>query len=195
MMVNGEETKFKSGIEIATFGAGCFWCVEAIYQQLKGVIKVIPGYSGGTIKNPAYREVCNGTTGHAEVCQIIYDTELISFGELLEVFYLIHDPTSLNKQGNDVGTQYRSVIFYHTEQQREEAEEYKTMLDSSNLYSKLIVTEISPCKAFYKAEDYHLNYYQFNGNVPYCTYVITPKVEKFRKVFKDKLKLSVHLSK
>ena len=175
-------------LEKATFGAGCFWCVEAIFQELKGVIKVIPGYSGGHVKNPSYREVCTGTTGHAEVCEIIFDTEVISFDELLEVFWLIHDPTSLNRQGNDVGTQYRSVIFYRNEKQKEIALEYKHMLSESGDYKKPIVTEITLFSDFYKAEDYHQDYYELNKNAPYCVYVISPKIEKFRKVFKDKLK-------
>jgi peptide-methionine (S)-S-oxide reductase len=183
-----EEKIKKSGIDTATLAGGCFWCVEAIYQQLKGVIKVIPGYSGGHVKNPSYREVCMGTTGHAEVCEIIYDTEIISFDEILEVFFLIHDPTSLNQQGNDVGTQYRSAIFYHNPEQKTTAEEYKKMLELSKAYSKPVITEIAPFTGFYKAEDYHQNYYKLNSDAPYCVYVISPKIEKFKKVFKDKLK-------
>jgi peptide-methionine (S)-S-oxide reductase len=178
----------KSGIETATFGAGCFWSVEAIFEQLRGVIKVISGFSGGHIKNPSYRELCTGITGHAEVCQIVYDTDFITFDELLEVFFLIHDPTSLNKQGNDNGTQYRSAIFYHNDFQKNEAEDYKNMLNASNQYSSEIVTEISPYTAFYKAEEYHQNYYSLNSKAPYCVYVIDPKIKKFRKVFKDKIK-------
>ena len=182
------ENENKSGIDTAVFGAGCFWCVEAIFQQLKGVIKVIPGYSGGQIKNPSYREVCSGKTGHAEVCEIIFDTEVISFDELLEVFWLIHDPTSLDRQGNDVGTQYRSVIFYLNSRQSETAQEYKNMLTNSGAYKRPIVTDIARFTEFYKAEDYHQYYYDLNKNAPYCVYVISPKMEKFRKVFKDKLK-------
>ncbi|MDP4207317.1 MAG: peptide-methionine (S)-S-oxide reductase MsrA [Bacteroidota bacterium] len=189
----GEDTNRRmSGIDTATLGTGCFWCSEAIFQQLKGVIKVIPGYSGGQVKNPSYQQVCLGTTGHAEVCQIIYDTEIISFDELLEVFWLIHDPTSLNRQGNDVGTQYRSVVFYHNAAQKEAALEYKEMLKASQAYPKPVVTEISPYQGFYKAEDYHLNYYQLNRTAPYCVYVIAPKIEKFKKVFKDKLKIPLN---
>lgn len=187
MMLN-ENEDCKSGIDTAVFGAGCFWCVEAIFQQLKGIVKVIPGYSGGHVKNPSYREVCNGTTGHAEVCEVIFDTEIISFDELLEVFWLIHDPTSKDRQGNDVGTQYRSAIFYRNERQKEIAMEYKNMLTSSGSYKNPIVTEISMFTAFYKADDYHQDYYDLNKEAPYCVYVISPKIEKFRKVFKDKLK-------
>ncbi|GAB4150431.1 MAG: peptide-methionine (S)-S-oxide reductase MsrA [Bacteroidia bacterium] len=173
--------------DTATFGAGCFWCVEAVFQQLKGVISVTSGYSGGSIKNPSYKEVCMGTTGHAEVCQIVYDSNVVSFDELLEVFWQTHDPTTLNRQGNDVGTQYRSVIFYHNEKQKERAEFYKKKLNESGAWDNPVVTEISPFTVFYKAEDYHQNYYNQNGDQPYCQYVIRPKVEKFQKVFKDKL--------
>ena len=187
MMFN-EKEYCKSGIDTAIFGAGCFWCVEAIFQEFKGVIKVIPGYSGGYLKNPTYHDVCNGTTGHAEVCEVIFDTEIITFDELLEIFWLIHDPTSLNRQGNDIGTQYRSAIFYRNDQQKEIALEYKNMLSSSGNYKQPIVTEITPFTDFYKAEDCHQDYYDLNKEAPYCVYVISPKIEKFRKVFKDKLK-------
>lgn len=180
--------KPNSGYDTATFGAGCFWCVEAVFQNLKGVEKVVSGYSGGTVKNPAYREVCNGTTGHAEVCQIIYNPSVISFKELLEVFWQTHDPTTLNRQGNDIGTQYRSAIFYHTEEQRQLAEKYKKELDASGAFEAKIVTEISPFINFYPAEDYHQNYYNLNGEEPYCRFVVKPKVEKFKKVFGNKLK-------
>jgi peptide-methionine (S)-S-oxide reductase len=186
--MTAEKEICKSGIDTAVFGAGCFWCVEALYKQLKGVIKVIPGYSGGDVKNPSYREVCNGTTGHAEVCEIIFDTDVITFDELLEVFWLIHDPTSVNQQGNDVGTQYRSAVFYRNEKQKETALEYKSMLSNSGAYKKSIATEITLFTSFYRAEDYHVDYYDLNKNAPYCVYVIEPKIEKFRKVFKDKLK-------
>jgi len=176
--------------ETATFGTGCFWCTEAIFQELKGVLKVTSGYSGGTVKNPSYEDVCTGTTGHAECLQVVYDPAVISYDELLEVFWESHDPTSLNRQGNDVGTQYRSVIFYHNEEQKKKAEEYKAKLDKSGAYDKPIVTEISPYAAFYAAEDYHQDYYRLHGSQPYCTFVIRPKVEKFEMVFKDKLKTS-----
>jgi len=174
--------------DTATFAAGCFWCVEADFQELKGVLSVTSGYTGGKIKNPSYKEVCTGLTGHAEACQIIYDPKVITYDDLLEAFWASHDPTTLNRQGADQGTQYRSAIFYHNENQKELAEAYKAKLNSEKAFDKPIVTEISPAGAFYKAEDYHQNYYNENGNAPYCTFVIAPKLEKFRKVFKDKLK-------
>ena len=175
-------------MDTATFGAGCFWCVEAQFQLLEGVESVTSGFAGGTVKNPAYREVCNGNTGHAEVCNIVYDPSKISYDEMLAAFWKTHDPTQLNRQGNDVGTQYRSVIFYHNEEQKRLAEKYKKEINESNAYGKPIVTEISPFIVFYKAEDYHQDYYNANGDQPYCHYVIQPKVEEFRKIFKDKLK-------
>jgi len=171
-----------------TFGAGCFWCVEAIFQQLNGVYSVVSGYSGGHVKNPAYKEVCSGTTGHAEVCQIAYDPAVISFLEMLEVFWKTHDPTTLNRQGADIGTQYRSVIFYHNGEQKKLAEEMKARLNQAGIWKDPVVTEIVPFRVFYKAEDYHQEYYFQNAAQPYCSAVITPKVEKFRKVFADKLK-------
>lgn len=172
----------------ATFGSGCFWCVEAIFQNIKGVESVISGYSGGTKENPTYKEVCPGNTGHAEVVQIRYDPDKISYDELLEVFWQTHDPTTLNKQGNDVGTQYRSVIFYHNEEQRQLAEKYKKELNASGAWEKPLVTEIHPYKNFYKAGNYHQNYFNLNPEQSYCRLVIRTKVEKFRKVFKGKLK-------
>ena len=174
--------------DTATFAAGCFWCVEAVFQNLDGVISVMSGYSGGQIKNPSYREVCSGTTGHAEACNIVYDPSKLSFDELLEVFWKTHDPTTMNKQGNDEGTQYRSAIFYHSETQKQLAEKYKKELDASGAFSAPIVTEISPYTNFFNAEDYHQNYFNQNGDQPYCRFVIQPKVDKFKKVFKDKLK-------
>ncbi len=174
--------------DTATFASGCFWCVEAVFQELKGVLSVTSGYTGGKIKNPTYREVCSGLTGHAEACQIIFDPEVISYDELLEAFWASHDPTTLNRQGADQGTQYRSAIFYHNEHQKQLAEAYKAKLNSEKAFDKPIVTEISPAVIFYKAEDYHQNYFSQNGDAPYCSYVIVPKLEKFRKVFKDKLK-------
>jgi peptide-methionine (S)-S-oxide reductase len=174
--------------QIATFGAGCFWCTEAVFQRAKGVIKVESGYSGGTVPNPTYQEVCSGKTGHAEVTQITFDPAQISYTELLEIFWKTHDPTTLNRQGADAGTQYRSVIYYHNEEQRQLAEKYKHELDSARIWNNTIVTEISPFKVFYKAEDYHQNYYNRNENQPYCSFVITPKLEKLKKVFADKLK-------
>jgi len=182
------ETNTTKTSDTATFGAGCFWCVEAVFQQMKGVISVTSGYTGGTVKNPSYKEVCMGTTGHAEVAQIVFDPKQVSFDELLEVFWQTHDPTTLNRQGGDVGTQYRSAIFYHDEAQKKTAEAYKKKLNESGAWDKPIVTEISPMGVFYKAEDYHQNYYKLNANEPYCQYVVRPKVEKFQKVFKDKMK-------
>lgn len=184
---SGDSTKMNS-LQKATFGSGCFWCTEAIFERLNGVVKVESGYSGGKVENPTYEEVCTGTTGHAEVTEITYDSSIITFDELLEVFWKIHDPTTLNRQGNDVGTQYRSVIFYHSEEQKELAEKYKAELDKSGIWDNPIVTEISPFTNFYSAEKYHQDYYNNNPNQGYCTFVITPKVEKFEKVFKDKLK-------
>ncbi len=188
----GTEQAIVSGNETATFGGGCFWCVEAVYQDLDGVISVTSGYAGGHVKNPAYKEVCNGSTGHAEVAQIVYDPQKVSFDDLLEVFWQVHDPTTLNRQGADVGTQYRSVIFYHDEHQRERAEYYKKKLTDENTWGKPIVTEISPIPVFYPAEDYHQNYYSMNPEQGYCRAVIRPKVEKFHKAFADKLKAGVH---
>ncbi len=175
-------------IDTATFGAGCFWCVEAVFQRLNGVLSLKSGYSGGHIKNPSYREVCMGVTGHAEVAQIVFDPSKISFDELLEVFWKTHDPTTLNQQGADRGTQYRSAIFYHTPEQKATAEKYKTELNKSGAFSAPVVTEITAFEKFYPAEDYHQNYFNQNGSEGYCRYVIQPKVEKFEKVFKDKLK-------
>ena len=177
-----------SGTDTATFGAGCFWCVEAFFQRLDGVSNVKSGYSGGFVKNPSYKEVCNGSTGHAEVIQMTYDKSKISFDELLEVFWKTHDPTTLNRQGNDIGTQYRSAVFYHNEEQRTLAEAYKKKLNEEKVYPNPIVTEITDFSNFYPAEDYHQNYYNQNGSEGYCRYVIQPKLEKFEKVFKDKLK-------
>lgn len=178
----------KGDLAVATFGSGCFWCTEAVFQRVKGVEKVVSGYSGGKVKNPTYREVTSGLTGHAEVTQLTYNPTEISFEELLEIFWGTHDPTTLNRQGADVGTQYRSVIFYHNEEQKRFAELYKKKLDASGAFDNPIVTEISPFTSFYAAEDYHQNYYNLNGNAPYCSYVIQPKLEKFKKVFQTKLK-------
>jgi len=174
--------------DTATFGAGCFWCVEAQFQLLEGVQLVKSGFSGGTVKNPSYKEVCTGSTGHAEVCQVLFDTTKITYPELLEAFWKSHDPTQLNRQGNDIGTQYRSVIYYHNEEQRKLAEEYKKKLNESGAYDQPVVTEISPFTVFYKAEDYHQNYFNENGEAPYCQFVIQPKVEKFKKVFNQRMK-------
>jgi len=174
--------------DTATLANGCFWCTEAIFQQLEGVLKVSSGYSGGHVVDPSYKEVCTGTTGHAECIQIIFDPAKISFDELLEVFWQTHDPTTLNRQGNDEGTQYRSAVFYHSQEQKEKAEKYKTELNKSGAFKDPIVTEIAPFTSFYVAENYHQDYYNQNGSQPYCSYVIRPKLEKFQKVFKNKLK-------
>lgn len=173
---------------IATFGAGCFWCVEAIFEELNGVIHVESGYSGGHVANPTYEEVCTGTTGHAEVIQITFDPEVISYIELLEVFWKTHDPTTLNRQGPDVGTQYRSVVFYHNDEQRKLSLEMKEKLDREGIWENPIVTEIVPYETFYRAEDYHQDYYSQNISQPYCTFVITPKIKKFHQLFENKLK-------
>ncbi|MFD1769377.1 peptide-methionine (S)-S-oxide reductase MsrA [Sphingobacterium suaedae] len=177
-----------SGLDTATFGAGCFWCVEAQFATLKGVHTVLSGYSGGTVANPTYSQVSNGTTGHAEVVQIVFDTAQISFDELLEAFFIAHDPTQLNRQGNDVGTQYRSVVFVHSEEQYAKCTYYIDRLNQTKVYDKPIVTVVEPFTIFYRAEDYHQQYYAKNGKDPYCTYVIRPKMEKFTKVFKERLK-------
>jgi peptide-methionine (S)-S-oxide reductase len=174
--------------DTATLGTGCFWCTEAVFQELEGVLKVTSGYSGGHVANPTYQQVCDKTTGHAEVVQVVYDPSKIGFDELLEVFWQTHDPTTLNKQGNDVGPQYRSVIFYHNEEQRKKSEKYKSALDKSGAFNKPIVTAVEPFKNFYSAEKYHQDYYANNGSAPYCYYVIRPKLEKFEKVFKNKLR-------
>lgn len=174
--------------ETATFGGGCFWCTEAIFKSLKGVETVESGYSGGQTINPTYKEVCTGETGHAEVVQITFNPNVISFRELLEVFWGTHDPTSLNRQGADSGTQYRSVVFYHSQQQKETAEKYKAELNKENVYNKPVITEITAFDHFYKAENYHQNYFANNRSQGYCQFVIVPKIDKFRKIFKDKLK-------
>ncbi|OFX26683.1 MAG: peptide-methionine (S)-S-oxide reductase [Bacteroidetes bacterium GWA2_31_9b] len=175
-------------MEIATFGSGCFWCSEAIFEQLQGVETVESGYSGGKTVNPSYKDVCTGETGHAEVIQVTFNPEIISYKELLEVFWQTHDPTTINRQGADVGTQYRSVIFYHNDIQNEIAHQYLKKLDDARIYGKPIVTEISPIKIFYKAENYHQDYYNNNKFQSYCSITITPKLDKFKKVFKEKLK-------
>ncbi len=178
----------EKGLQTATFGTGCFWCTEAQFQQLDGVATVASGYSGGQIPNPSYKAVCTGSTGHAEVIQLTYDPAKISYDELLAAFWQAHDPTTLNRQGADVGTQYRSVVFYHNDEQKAKAEEYKKKLNEENAFGKPVVTEISPYTVFYKAEDYHQNYYNENGSQPYCSMVIAPKLDKFRKVFAGKMK-------
>lgn len=175
-------------VETAIFGAGCFWCVEGVYNLLKGVELATSGYSGGDTINPTYKEVCTGETNHAEVVKIDFDPSVISYDELLEAFWTVHDPTSLNRQGEDVGTQYRSVIFYLNEEQKQKAEDAKIKLDASGYYDKPIVTLIEPFKVFYPAEDYHQGYYIENPTQPYCSAVVGPKIQKFREKFIDKLK-------
>lgn len=187
--LSNDATVPAKGLDTATFANGCFWCTEAIFEQLDGVVSAVSGYTGGHVKNPTYEEVCSGTTGHAECLQITYDPSKITFDELLEVFWQTHDPTTLNRQGADVGTQYRSGIFYHNEEQKQKAEKYKAELDKSGAFDAPIVTEITPFTAFYSAEGYHQEYFQNNENSNgYCRIVIRPKVDKFKKVFKDKLK-------
>ena len=178
-----------AGTEKATFGMGCFWCSEAVFQRLKGVVKVESGYAGGKVKNPSYEDVCTGNTGHAEVIQVTYQPKEISYKELLEIFWTMHDPTTLNRQGADEGTQYRSVIFYHNATQKAMADAYKTELNKQKVYPDPIVTAIDPFTNFYVAENYHQNYFMLNGKEPYCRMVIQPKVDKLEKVFKQKLKL------
>ncbi len=173
---------------LATFGAGCFWCVEAVFQRLEGVEKVVSGYSGGHLPNPTYDQVCGGNTGHAEACQITYNPDKVSYEQLLGVFWKTHDPTTRNRQGNDIGPQYRSVVFYHDDRQRQLAEACKARLEEARIWEHPIVTEIVPFTEFWPAEQYHDNYYERNPNQGYCRLVITPKVEKFAKIFKDRLK-------
>ena len=176
--------------DTATFGEGCFWCTEAFFQKLDGVYKVLSGYGGGFVENPTYEQVCDKTTGHAEHCRIVYDPKKITYDELLEVFWKTHDPTTMNQQGNDVGPQYRSVIYYHNDAQKTKAEDYKEVLNKSGAWDSPIVTTIEPFKNFYPAENYHQNYYNANQNQGYCRFVIAPKLEKFEKAFKNKFKKS-----
>ena len=182
-MKNNKDQK----LEKITFGAGCFWCVEAVFQRVKGVKSVTSGYMGGKLKNPTYREVCSGLTGHAEVCQLSYDPKEVSVATLLEIFWQTHDPTTLNRQGADTGTQYRSAVFFHTTEQQKEAEAWKNKLNESHVFPNPIVTEITAASEFYVAEDYHQNYFNENGTEPYCQIVIKPKMDKFLKTFKEKL--------
>ncbi len=183
-----ENSSRTDGLAIATFASGCFWCTEAIFLAVNGVEKVESGYMGGSLKNPSYKEVTSGQTGHAECIQLTYNPSIITYDELLEIFWQTHDPTTLNRQGADVGTQYRSAIFYHSEEQKQLAGKYKALLEEEKVFEKPIVTEITKASDFYVAEDYHQNYYSLNQNAPYCSYVIQPKLEKFKKVFRDKLK-------
>lgn len=173
-------------LELATFGGGCFWCTEAVFQQLEGVESVVSGYSGGTVKNPSYEEVCTGRTGHAEVVQIYYNPEKIGYEELLEVFFKTHDPTTLNRQGNDRGSQYRSIVFYHSEEQKATVERIKAKLDAADIWNEPIVTEIVPFSEFFPAEDYHQNFFIKNPNQGYCRLIIRPKLQKFKEIFLSK---------
>ncbi len=187
--LNGfSQNKKASNLETITLGGGCYWCVEAVYENLDGVKSVVSGFSGGNVANPTYEEVCTGETGHAEVVQITYDKTVTDINEIFKVFFTVHDPTTLNRQGADVGTQYRSVIFYKNAEQKKAAESIIAELNKAKVYKSPIVTKVEPLKAFYKAEDYHQNYYANNKSQPYCKMVIQPKLEKFEKVFKDKLK-------
>lgn len=191
VMIQKDETvavQSAANLDTVTFGTGCFWCTEAVFQQVEGVISVESGYAGGHVDNPTYEQVGTGATGHAECLNIVYDSTKVSYDELLEMFWQSHDPTTPNRQGNDVGPQYRSVIFYHNQHQKDVAEQYKAKLDKSGAFAKPIVTTLEPMTKFYKAENYHQDYYNQNGNQPYCQFVVRPKVEKFKKVFKDKLK-------
>ena len=174
--------------ETATLAGGCFWCLEAVFADLRGVARVVSGYAGGDVPNPTYQAVCSGTTGHAEVVQVTFDPQVVSFAELLEVFFTIHDPTTLNRQGGDIGTQYRSAIFYHSPEQKETAERLISQFDAERIWDAPIVTEVVPLTVFYPAEDYHQEYYQNNQNQPYCRAVIAPKVSKFRQKYLEKLK-------
>lgn len=184
----------QSGREVATLAGGCFWCLEAVFDDLKGVHQVDSGYSGGTVPDPTYRQVCTGTTGHAEVVQVTFDPQVISFKELLQLFFTVHDPTTLNRQGPDVGTQYRSAIFYHSPAQKAIAEQVIKEMTAAQVWPSPIVTEVTPFSTFYKAEDYHQEYFKFNGEQPYCRAVVAPKVAKFRKQFREKLKGAQNVS-
>jgi peptide-methionine (S)-S-oxide reductase len=180
--------ELQNELEVATFAGGCFWCTEAVFLELDGVKKVVSGYIGGKTINPTYKDICNGDTGHAEAIQITFDPNRISFGQLLEIFFATHDPTTLNRQGNDIGTQYRSEIFYNNDAQKQISEEYIDLMSKENTFGKPIVTNVSAASKFYEAEDYHQNYYNQNKEQGYCSYIITPKIEKLQKVYKDKLK-------
>lgn len=180
--------EIQNELEVATFAGGCFWCTEAVFLELDGVTKVVSGYIGGKTVKPTYKEICNGDTGHAEAIEITFDPKKITFGELLEIFFATHDPTTLNRQGADVGTQYRSEIFYHNGTQKQISEDYIALMTSENTFGKPIVTKISAASIFYAAEDYHQNYYNQNKTQGYCSYVITPKIDKLKKVYQDKLK-------
>jgi methionine-S-sulfoxide reductase len=181
-------SELSENIQVTTLGGGCFWCLEAVYDDLQGVLKVESGYSGGSVPNPSYEAVCSGRTGHAEVAQVTFDSSIVSYQEILEVFFAIHDPTTLNRQGADVGTQYRSVIFYQDEEQKVVAKELIARLEMDQLWSQPVVTEVEPLETYYKAEEYHQDYFKNNSSQPYCQAVVSPKVAKFRKEFVSKLK-------
>jgi peptide-methionine (S)-S-oxide reductase len=182
------DTLNSKNLEVATLGAGCFWCVEAVFDELKGVEKAVSGYTGGTTKNPTYKEICYENTGHAEVVNVYFDPKIISFEDILRVFFHVHNPTTLNRQGNDAGPQYRSAIFYNSDAQLEAAEKVMDEIEKSKLWDNEIVTEVTKASTFYPAENYHQEYYKLNGSAPYCSFVISPKMAKFRKDFKEKLK-------
>jgi peptide-methionine (S)-S-oxide reductase len=186
--IGADPTPAPGGTELATFGSGCFWCTEAVFRQMRGVQKVVSGYSGGHVPNPTYEQVCGGRTGHAEVVQVTFDPAAVSYPELLEVFWRSHDPTTRDRQGNDVGPQYRSVVYYHSDRQRELAERYKRKIDAAGVYPRPLVTEVEPFSTFYPAEAYHQDYYAANPGQPYCRAMIGPKLEKLRAVFRDRLK-------
>lgn len=188
VMITMQDSVKTEGLEIATLGGGCFWCIEAVFDELKGVEKAVSGYTGGTKNNPTYREVCYGNTGHVEVVDVYFDPKIISYEDILRVFFHVHDPTTLNRQGNDAGPQYRSAIFYHSEAQKQSAKKIIEEIEKSELWSSKIVTEVTMFALFFPAEDYHQEYYKINGHEPYCSYVISPKMAKFRKEFKDRLK-------
>jgi len=186
--ISSNMTSDTSSVEVATLGGGCFWCVEAVFQRLQGVTSVVSGYTGGTVEQPTYKQICEGTTGHAEVVQVTFDPSVVTYADVLQVFFLAHDPTTLNRQGNDVGTQYRSAIFTHSSEQQTVAQAYIAQLVDSKTWADPIVTEVLPCPVFYPAEDYHQNYFNANGSQPYCAFVVRPKVEKFAKTFQNRLK-------
>lgn len=188
---SAKKTMSVSQRDTATLGGGCFWCIEAVYQLLDGVELVESGYCGGSVKDPSYKEVCTGTTGHVEVCRVTFDPSVVTFEDILQVFFASHDPTTLNRQGNDAGTQYRSAVFYHNEDQKRITDDYIKQLTSAKTWADPIVTEVVPADTFYKAEDYHQNYFAQNGSQPYCQFVVRPKVEKFQKQFKDKMRQNV----
>lgn len=185
-----QDSSNKNKLEKATFGGGCFWCTEAVFKQINGVISTEVGYAGGKVEAPTYEQVCTGTTGHAEVCQVTFNPDLVSYTELLEIFFKTHDPTTLNRQGADIGTQYRSVIFYHNEKQKNLSLEFIDTLERKKLFSKPIVTQVEPLKNYYRAEEYHQNYFEKNPQSAYCIFVVAPKVEKTKKILQEMKKIN-----